>query len=114
MEGLRALYELSVHDCAVVEHILDIDQAAVKDRLKKIIRVMEMQNALSCAFEIFSGRSILFVKSFETSPAMRSLCVAATHCILIGVFLITSLLSFFMSERIDSSVVFAFLTSARE
>jgi len=65
-----------------------------------------------CAFTIFSGNNILRVKSFETSWAIYSLCIDAV--IFIGT---TSPFSFFtfsflISPKIDSSVVFAFLTNA--
>ena len=46
LEALRALYELAVHDCAVVKHIPNVDKAAVEYRLEEIICVVEVDGAL--------------------------------------------------------------------
>ena len=46
LETLRTLNELAVHNGTIVQHILNIDQTAVENRLYKIIRIMEMQNSL--------------------------------------------------------------------
>ena len=46
LKALRGLDELSVHNRAVVQHISDVHQAAVKDRLKKVIRIMEVNGSL--------------------------------------------------------------------
>ena len=66
----------------------------------------------SCALEIYSGKRILRVRSFETSPAMRSRWVDAVRAFLLEFSSITSLLALRMSESMLSSVVLAFLTSA--
>ena len=36
------LYHLSVDGCPIVQHVLDINQAAVEDGLDEIVRVMEI------------------------------------------------------------------------
>ena len=46
LETLRAFDELAVHDGAVVEHVADVDEAAVEDGLDEVIRVVEVQHAL--------------------------------------------------------------------
>ena len=46
LEASRAFNHFAVHNGAVVQHIANVNQAAVKNRLDKIICVMEMQNAL--------------------------------------------------------------------
>ena len=42
LEALRTLNEFAVHDGSVIQHITDIDQTAVEDRLQEIIRIMEV------------------------------------------------------------------------
>ena len=51
LEALRAFNEFAVHNRAVVQHIADINQAAVKNRLNEIIGIMEM----NCAFVMRFG-----------------------------------------------------------
>ena len=46
LEALGGLYHLSVDGCPIVQHVLDIDQAAVEDGLDEIVRVMEMEHAV--------------------------------------------------------------------
>ena len=46
LEALGGLYHLSVDGCPIVQHVLDINQAAVEDGLDEIVRVMEMEHAI--------------------------------------------------------------------
>ena len=46
LKGLGAFNHLAVHHGAVVQHIPDVDQTAVEDRLEKIVGVVEVKNAL--------------------------------------------------------------------
>ncbi len=46
LKALGALDQFSVHHRAVVQHVPDVDETAVKDGLHEIIGVMEMQDAL--------------------------------------------------------------------
>ena len=46
LEALGGFYHFSVDRGAVVQHVLNIYQAAVENRLDKIIRVMEMKHAI--------------------------------------------------------------------
>ena len=46
LETLRAFNQFAVHHGAVIQHVLNINQTAVKNRLNKIVRIMEVQHAL--------------------------------------------------------------------
>ena len=46
LEASGAFDKLTVHNGTVVQHIADINQAAVENRLNEIVRVMEMEHAL--------------------------------------------------------------------
>ena len=46
LETLGRFDHFAVDGSTVVQHILDIDQTAVEDRLDKIIRIMEMQHTV--------------------------------------------------------------------
>ena len=46
LEALGRFDHFAVDGSTVVQHILDIDQTAVEDRLDKIIRIMEMQHTI--------------------------------------------------------------------
>ena len=46
LEGLGALDELAVHHGAVLQHVANIDEAAVEDGLDKIVRVVEVDGPL--------------------------------------------------------------------
>lgn len=72
LKALRAFNHFAVHNRAVIQHIADINQAAVENRLNKIVGIMKMQHAFFMRLEIFAGSMIRFVKSLETSPAIRS------------------------------------------
>ena len=42
LKAFWTLDQLAIHNGAVVEHITNIDQTAVEDRLNKIVHIMEM------------------------------------------------------------------------
>ena len=46
LEALGALNELAVHHGAVVQHVPDVDEAAVEDGLDEIVRVVEVDGSL--------------------------------------------------------------------
>ena len=46
LKTLGALNELAVHHSAVVQHVSDVDQAAVEDGLNEVVRVVEVNGAL--------------------------------------------------------------------
>lgn len=46
MEAFWRLNQFAVHDCAIVQHIADIDQTAVENRLKEVIHIMEMDHTV--------------------------------------------------------------------
>ena len=46
LEAFRAFNHFAVHNRAVIQHIADINQAAVENRLNKIVGIMEMQHTL--------------------------------------------------------------------
>ena len=46
LKALRTFNHFAVHNRAVIQHIADINQAAVENRLNKIVGIMEMQHAL--------------------------------------------------------------------
>ena len=46
LKALRTFNHFAVHNRAVIQHITDINQAAVENRLNKIVGIMEMQHAL--------------------------------------------------------------------
>ncbi len=46
LEALGGFDHFSVDGCTIVQHVLDVDQAAVEDRLDEIVRVMEVEHAL--------------------------------------------------------------------
>ena len=46
LEALGAFDELAVHHGAVVQHIADVDEAAVEDGLNEIVRVVEVEQTL--------------------------------------------------------------------
>ena len=46
LKALGRLDHLAVNGSAVVQHVLDIDQTTVEDRLDEIIRIMEMQHTV--------------------------------------------------------------------
>ena len=70
LKALGRFDHLAVDGSAVVQHILDIDQTTVEDRLDEIIRIMEMQHTVVVAMAICSGRSRRLVTSRDTSPAI--------------------------------------------
>ena len=46
LEALGALDELAVHHGAVLQHVTDVDETAVKDGLDKIVRIVEVDGPL--------------------------------------------------------------------
>ena len=46
LEAFWAFNQLAVHNGAIVQHVADVNQAAVKNRLDEIISIMEMDCAL--------------------------------------------------------------------
>ncbi len=46
LKALRTLDHLFIHHGAVIQHITDIDQTAVKNRLYEIIRIVEVNGSL--------------------------------------------------------------------
>ena len=46
LKALRRLDHFSVDGGTVVEHVLNIDETAVEDRLDKVIRIMEVQDTV--------------------------------------------------------------------
>lgn len=46
LEALGGLNELTVHHGAVVQHVADVDEAAVENRLDKVVGVVEVDGAL--------------------------------------------------------------------
>ena len=53
LETLRTFNQLTVHHCAIVQHILNIDQTAIEDWLYKVVRIMEMNHTFFMSFGNF-------------------------------------------------------------
>ena len=53
LEALGRFDHLAVHYRAVIQHIPNIDQAAIENRLNKIVHIMEMQHTIFMRFGDF-------------------------------------------------------------
>ena len=87
LEASGAFNELAIHNSAVIQHITDINQAAVKNRLDKIIGIVKMQHAL------FMGLRDFFWQHNALGQILRNLAgnqIALSCChggVFIGVLL---------------------------
>ena len=87
LKASGAFDKLAVHNSAVIQHITDINQAAVKNRLDKIIGIVKMQHAL------FMGLRDFFWQHNALGQILRNLAgnqIALSCChggVFIGVLL---------------------------
>ena len=87
LKALGALDHLLVHHSAVIQHVRDIDETAVKDRLNKVIRVMEMNRSLFMGHgNAFRQKHTLRQIPGYLSGDVIPLC-GCQNRILIGIFL---------------------------
>ena len=87
LEALGRFDHFTVDGSTVVQHVLDIDQTAVEDRLDKIIRIMKMQHTV-----IMCHGNMLRQKQTSGNIAGHFACNIVSLCgcqagIFIGIFL---------------------------
>ena len=60
LETLRALDQFPIHHRTIFQHVPDVDQTAVEDRLYEVIHIVEMQHAfLMCLYDLFRQEDTL-------------------------------------------------------
>ena len=100
LEALRAFNQLAVHNRAAIQHIADINQAAVKNRLNEIIRVMEMdQPLLMGIISAVAGAALFFGAPFAEGVIEDGPAIARMFGIIIAVIGVFQLIAGIIGMR---------------
>ena len=86
LEALGAFNHLAIHNGAFVQHIADVDKAAVKNRLNEIVSVMEVQYAFVMSSRDFFRQNDTSGQVFRNFASNQVTLGCCHNCVFIGVF----------------------------
>ena len=86
LEAFRAFNHFAVHNRAVIQHIADINQAAVENRLNKIVGIMKMQHAFFMRLGNLCRQHNTLCQIFGNLTGNQVALSSSHSCIFITVF----------------------------